>query len=114
MAKETVKEERDRAQRYLDIAEVILVAINANQKVGLINKKGCSILGYSEKEIIGKNWFDNFLQERMKNAENGSLVMVVDDDPNTLQTFRDVLEGTPLIHRPRRQGGPQIGREKKT
>ena len=56
-----LREERDRVQRYLDIAGVILVAINNNQEVTLINKKGCEVLGYSEEEIIGKNWFDNFL-----------------------------------------------------
>ncbi|MBN2180350.1 MAG: PAS domain S-box protein, partial [Sedimentisphaerales bacterium] len=29
--------------------------------VTLINQKGCEILNYDEKDIIGKNWFDNFL-----------------------------------------------------
>jgi len=49
------------AQKYLDIAGVIIVAINARGEVTLINKRGCEILGYPEKEIIGKNWFDHFL-----------------------------------------------------
>jgi PAS domain S-box-containing protein len=56
-----LKRERDRAQRYLDIAGVILIAIGADKKVSLVNKKGCEVLGCSEKDIIGKNWFDNFV-----------------------------------------------------
>ena len=32
--------------------------------MGLINTKGCEILGYKESEIIGKNWFDNFLPQK--------------------------------------------------
>lgn len=58
--KELIKE-RDRSQRYLDLAGVIFVAIDGDQNVILINNKGCEVLGYSEDEIIGKNWFDNFL-----------------------------------------------------
>ncbi len=49
------------AQKYLDIAGVILLVLNTDGTVGLINKKGCEILGYSEDEIIGKNWFDCFI-----------------------------------------------------
>jgi|GEM_PF-1687262 len=55
--------ERDKGQEYLDIAGVILLALNAEQKVTLINRKGCKILGYKEEEIIGKNWFDQFVPE---------------------------------------------------
>lgn len=57
---------KDTAQMYLDIAGVILVAIDANKKVKLINKKGCELLGYSHKEIIESNWFDNYLPARVK------------------------------------------------
>jgi PAS domain S-box-containing protein len=61
-----VREEKNKIQNYLDIAGVILVAIDANQNVSLINKKGCEILGYEEKEIIGKNWFDAFIPEGIR------------------------------------------------
>ena len=61
-----LREERDRAQQYLDVAGVMLVAIDANQIVSLINKKGAEILGYREEEIVGKNWFDMMIPERMK------------------------------------------------
>lgn len=60
-AEEALIAERDKAKNYLDIAGVIIVVIVSDQKVSLINKKGCEILGYDEKEIIGKNWFDTFI-----------------------------------------------------
>jgi len=53
-----LREERNRAQQYLNIAGVIIVAINDEGIVTLINKKGCDVLGYKEEEIIGKHWFD--------------------------------------------------------
>jgi PAS domain S-box-containing protein len=57
-------EERDRAKNYLDIAGAIIVVVDNDQKVSLINKKGCEILGYNEKEIIGKNWFETFIPKK--------------------------------------------------
>jgi len=65
-AEQLLRKERDRVQKYLDIAAVMMVAIDAEQRVGLINRKGCEILGYSEDEILGKNWFVNFLPERTR------------------------------------------------
>jgi PAS domain S-box-containing protein len=49
----------------------MLVAIDAEQRVGLINKKGCEILGYNEDGIVAKNWFDNFLPKRIKEEVKG-------------------------------------------
>ncbi len=58
--------EKERAQRYLDIALVAIVALNTHGEVTLINKKGCEILGYKEEEILGKRWFDHFLPQRIR------------------------------------------------
>ena len=65
-SEEALREERDRAQHYLDVAKTILVVIAADQRVSLINKRGCDILGYDEREIIGKNWFDTFVPARIR------------------------------------------------
>jgi PAS domain S-box-containing protein len=59
--------ERDRAQNILDIVGVMIVSLNTKGEVTLINRQGCEILGYKQKEIIGKNWFDNFLPTRLQN-----------------------------------------------
>jgi PAS domain S-box-containing protein len=53
-----LREERDKAQQYLSVARVIIVALNEKGEVTLINKRGIEVLGYKEEEIIGKNWFD--------------------------------------------------------
>jgi PAS domain S-box-containing protein len=63
-AEESLRKERDRAQSYLDITEVMMVVVDADEKVSLINKKGCEVLGYKTKEVIDKNWFDCFIPER--------------------------------------------------
>jgi PAS domain S-box-containing protein len=56
--------ERDAARKYLDVAGVMLVAIDTSQRVTMINRKGCEIMGYAEQQILHTNWFDNFIPER--------------------------------------------------
>jgi two-component system NtrC family sensor kinase len=61
-----LRQERNKAQQYLNIAGVIIVAINNNGTITLINKKGCEVLGYEEKELIGESWYDLCVPERFR------------------------------------------------
>jgi len=65
-AVQAVREERDKAQKYLDIAGVMFLSLDKRGEITLINQKGCDILGYEQEEILGKNWFDNFIPERIR------------------------------------------------
>ncbi len=58
--------EKEKLQKYLDISAVMVVMLDADQKVTLINKKGCDILKCLAEEIIGENWFDKFLPEEVR------------------------------------------------
>ena len=53
--------EDDMARRYLDIAGVIILALNKKGEITLINKKGSEVLGWPEKDLIGRNWFEHFV-----------------------------------------------------
>jgi PAS domain S-box-containing protein len=60
-SEQALRQERNKAQGYLDVAGVIMLVIGADQRVSLINRKGCEVLGATEQDIVGKNWFDNFI-----------------------------------------------------
>jgi PAS domain S-box-containing protein len=63
LAEEALREERDRAQTYLDLVGAIIVVLDREGRVTLINKRGCEVLGYREEEILGKSWIDCFIPE---------------------------------------------------
>ena len=65
---EALEKARDRAQSYLDLVGGFMVALNADQTVAMINRRGCEILGYEAAEIIGRKWFDTFVPERMRDG----------------------------------------------
>ncbi|HZT20913.1 MAG TPA: PAS domain S-box protein, partial [Dongiaceae bacterium] len=55
-----LQRERDRAQTYLDVAGVIMTVLDAEHRITLLNRKGCEILGVTEEEVLGLDWFDTF------------------------------------------------------
>ena len=57
-ANELIRQERDRAQLYLEVADVILRALDVHGRVTLINRKGCTTLGWEEGELLGCDWFE--------------------------------------------------------
>jgi PAS domain S-box-containing protein len=52
---------------FLDLVRMIIIVIDSDQKVTYVNRKGCEILGLGKEDILGKNWFDNFLPEKIRN-----------------------------------------------
>ncbi|MFA5406265.1 MAG: PAS domain S-box protein [Candidatus Nanoarchaeia archaeon] len=51
--------EKDRAEKLLDIANVILLLLDKKGRIKLLNKKGEDMLGRSFNELKDKNWFNN-------------------------------------------------------
>lgn len=63
-----LKIEKNKLQKYLDEAGVIVLIFDSNNKVLLINKKGREILAVENKDIIGRNWINKFvdIDDRLK------------------------------------------------
>lgn len=58
--------EKENFSNLLNIASDIVVILDKSGKVQYINDRGCDLLGYKREEIINKDWFENFLPERIK------------------------------------------------
>jgi PAS domain S-box-containing protein len=67
-AQDALRDERDRAQRYLDTPDVILLALDLDMRVTLANRYACSILGWSAQELLGRKWSEICLPVRLRGA----------------------------------------------
>ena len=72
-----LQNERDLILNYLEMTGTIIAVINDDQKVILVNKKGCEILGYDGEELIGKNWFDTCIAERERQEARNLFLRVM-------------------------------------
>ena len=52
------------ADKYMDLVNILVVALDKNGKIVLLNKAGHKILGYKNGSLIGKNWFDCCLPKK--------------------------------------------------
>jgi PAS domain S-box-containing protein len=86
-----LREERNKAQQYLNIAGVIIVAIDDRGVVTLINKKGCDVLGYKEEEIIGKNWFDLCVPESVREERKDTFKEVMDGKIEEAEDYENLI-----------------------
>src|SRR5690554_2175464 len=59
--KDNLEWEKKTIKKYLDLAPVLFLLVDNDQKVQLINKKAIRIFGYSQKEVSGKDWFLRFI-----------------------------------------------------
>jgi diguanylate cyclase (GGDEF)-like protein/PAS domain S-box-containing protein len=80
-AESALREERDLAQRYLDVARTTLVVLDADESVRLLNQHGHEILGHPAGALIGRNWFD--------------VVAAPENREINRATFRDAMAGRP-------------------
>ncbi|WP_313952701.1 ATP-binding protein, partial [Accumulibacter sp.] len=80
-AERALRNALEQAQGYLDVTHSVMVVIDGDLIIRMINRAGCALLGLSEAEIVGSNWFDRFVPEAQREDLSNS--------------FRQWLAGTP-------------------
>ena len=87
-----IQQERDKAQKYLDVADVVIVKLNTKGDITLINQKGKQILGYEEDNLIGKNWFETCIPENKKEEVKQVHKMIVSGQLKGLEYNENVVK----------------------
>ena len=79
-AEKELVEERNRARKCFNFARSMMVVIAPDETVVKINQKGCEVLGYAEEEVVGKNWFDNFIPASHRDEARGVFNQMMDGE----------------------------------
>lgn len=83
-AASALRQERDRAQRYLGTADVIMIALDLDGRITLANRYACSVLGWTSYELLGRDWAETCLpagardtqRKKFRNLVGGDLSIV--------------------------------------
>jgi len=86
LAEDKMRFQSERSRMFLDITQVIIVLVNERAEIGLVNKKGCDVLEYSEEELLGKpivdllfsaseresalKWFDRIMSGEIEGVQS--------------------------------------------
>jgi len=94
-AEQEIIKSKNTAESYLNIAAEIILALDTDGNITLLNESGYKLLGYKNKSLQGKDWFDTCLpkskqaelkkvfkklmQEKLENVEAHENVIVTHD-----------------------------------
>ena len=90
-AEQVLRREKERARQYLDLVGTAVIAIGADERVALVNRAGCRLLEASEERILGRNWFDSFVPDRLrentKEMFHGLMAGEIEEEGNAEHTI---------------------------
>jgi len=88
---EALREERNKLQKYLAVAGIIVLVLSPEGKVLLMNNKGSEVLGYKRMEILGKNWFTNFIPEKNRAEVRAFFEKLINEIVDHVEYFENIV-----------------------
>ncbi|MES9958785.1 MAG: PAS domain S-box protein, partial [Sedimenticola sp.] len=79
------------AQEYLDVVSVMLIALNEKGEVSMINRQGCEILGYSEEELLGQEWFETVLPDEISDRVRAIFQSIMNGKSNAVRYYENEI-----------------------
>lgn len=86
-AEREILQQKLKAERYLNLAGVMFIGLDKNGNITIANKKACDILEYDESEIIGRNWFDNFIPQTIRQDVYSVFKQLIDGNVEPVEYY---------------------------
>lgn len=86
-----IRKTRERAELYLNLAGVIIVAINKDGIITLMNEKGYEVLEYQEGELLGKNWFSTCLPPQLRDQVYDVFKSLMNGDVEPMEFYENPI-----------------------
>jgi len=85
------RNEMARSERYLQISRAMIIGLDRNGAVNLINRRGCEILGYSKKEILGRNWFEAVVPDQSRDEVYRNFLKIIAGEIEPLRRYESCI-----------------------
>ncbi|MFH1685634.1 MAG: PAS domain S-box protein [Candidatus Micrarchaeota archaeon] len=86
-----LREEKERAQMYLDIASVVLVSLDSSGRISLLNRKGGELLGCEPQRALGLDWFDTFIPEQQRSGVRAAFNCIIAGEIEPFETHENAV-----------------------
>ncbi len=84
-----LKKQCETLQRYLDIAGAAIVVLDTFGKVTFTNRKATEMLGYSETEFVGLDWFERIVPSRIRLEMRSVFQTIVAGEVETIEYYNN-------------------------
>jgi len=86
-----LRHEKELARNYLDIAHVMIVALDARGRVTLVNRHACTVLGRTENEVVGQDWFDTCVPARLQTQVRAAFDRLMAGDVDAVENYENLV-----------------------
>ena len=90
-AKMAIERQRIHLEHYLNMAGVIIIAISADRKINMVNRRGSEIFGYAEGELVGKDFFDCLAAESSRSDEEAKFLEILRGNLSGSKYFESLI-----------------------
>jgi len=93
-ANRALRAEKERSETYLALAGAMLVALDASGNITLLNRRACQVLGVTEQDALGRNWFDSFVPERSRAEVRSAFVQLMSGNIEPVEHYNNPVQTT--------------------
>ncbi len=90
-AEKALRDEKEKAQMYFDLANTINVVLDRQGNIVELNNKGCAFIGRREAEVIGKNWFKLVLQDEERERVSDSFCRMINGEQELIPYYENTV-----------------------
>jgi PAS domain S-box-containing protein len=76
---------------FPDLADVMMIAIDQTGEITMANAKASEILGYPQDELVGANWFDHCVPDRLQDDVQGVFSQLIDGDIEPVERYENLV-----------------------
>jgi PAS domain S-box-containing protein len=87
-----LREERDRADHYLDIVSDIIVVLDISGRVTLVNRRGLQLLQISLDQVFWQDWFGTYVPDEERDRARAQFDKLVNREVRGPLQFRSALK----------------------
>ncbi len=77
--------QRQRAERYLEVTEALIIETDRNAVIEVINEYGAELLGYTPQQLVGRNWFDVAVPAELVDSVREAREPVLSAEPDRIK-----------------------------
>jgi len=89
--KRVAQHEHEITKLYLDTMSTLVMTLDLEGNISMINHAGATLLKSTPQELIGKNWFENFLPKAIKKEVQKVFHSVVTNSSSPTQNYTNVI-----------------------
>ena len=84
-------QEQNFARQYFDVANIMFLVLDRKGLIYDINSKGCEILGYEKRKLIGKDWFNTFLPKEHAAEIKHVFRQIIHQEISSVEFFENTI-----------------------